>query len=264
LDKRQASDDEFNSDVQKLAIDRRRRQRAAALRSALGADLRRHRTDAGLPLRAVASAAGISVGHLSELECAKADASLPVLVALADVLGADLSVRLYPNTGPRIRDHIQARIVEELLRIVHPRWRRYTEIPVYRPARGRIDLVLHDPAAALMVATEVHSQIQRLEQQLGWAHLKAESLASADLWRQLADNPSIGRLFVLRSTRVTRELALRFETTFRTVYPAATAAVHAALVGEAAWAGAGLLWADVTGDRVRILDGPPRGVRLGR
>ena len=79
-------------------------------------------------------------------------------------LGVHTTVRLYPNTGPRVRDHIQSRIVEELLRIAHPRWRRLTEVPVYRPARGRVDAVLYDPVDAVVVACEVHSQIRRLEQ----------------------------------------------------------------------------------------------------
>ena len=185
-------------------------------------------------------------------------------MSLAGALGADLSLRLYPNTGPRIRDHIQARIVEELLRVAHPRWRRHTEVPVYRPARGRIDAVLYDRAAVLMVATEIHSQVHRLEQQLGWAQLKADSLESADLWRATATKPTVSRMLVLRSTRATRELAARFEATLRTAYPAATSALHSALVGKTPWPGPGILWADVTAEQTRILDRPPRGVRVGR
>jgi hypothetical protein len=114
------------------------------------------------------------------------------------------------------------------------------------------------------VATEVHSQIQRLEQQLGWAQLKAESLESADLSRSFGNTPLASRLLVLRSTRPTRELASRFEVTLRSAYPAPSGEVHAALVGDAPWPGAGILWADVTGERTRILATPPSGVRLGR
>ena len=190
--------------------------------------------------------------------------SISVLAAIGDALGADLVVRLYPNTGPRIRDHIQAAIVEELLRIADPRWRRFTEVPVYRPARGRVDAVLHDPGAAVVVATEVHSQVHRLEQQQGWANLKAESLPSADFWRHLDREPAVSRLLVLRSTKATRELAKQFESTLGAAYPARAADVFAALSGNANWPANGLLWADVTGDVVRILDRPPRGVMLGR
>ena len=186
------------------------------------------------------------------------------LAAIGDALGTDLSFRFYPNTGPRVLDHIQAAIVEELLRIAHPRWRRFTEVPVFRPARGRVDAVLHDPSAAVVIATEVHSQVRRLEQQQGWADLKAESLPSADFWRHLEREPAVRQLLVLRSTRATRELAKQFESTLRAAYPARATVLFAALTGDENWLANGLLWADVTGPAVRILDRPPRGVSLGR
>jgi len=211
----------------------------------------------------VAERAGIDFGYLAQVERGDREPSISVLAAIAEVLGADLSIRLYPNTGPIVRDHIQARMVEELLRIAHPRWRRMTEVPVYKPARGRIDVVLHDPQPAVVIATEVHSQMRRLEQQLGWARLKAESLPSADFWR-FAVSPTVGQLLVIRSTRATRELARRFEATLRSAYPASVAEVFATLVGTSPWPGNGLLWADVTGHAVRILERPPRGVVLGR
>jgi hypothetical protein len=110
----------------------------------------------------------------------------------------------------------------------------------------------------------VHSQVRRLEQQIGWARLKAESLPSADFWRLLEAEPSIGQLLVLRSTRATRELARQFESTLRASYPARTQDVVAALTSEGKWPANGLLWADVTAEGVRILDRPPRGVMLGR
>ena len=244
--------------------DRRRRKALDRLRSMIGTELRRLRLDAGLSLSRVAEASGVSRSHLNELELGTADPSLPRLVAMADALGADLSIRFYPNTGPLVRDHIQARIVEELLRIAHPRWRRFTEVPVYRPARGRIDVVMHDPGSAVVVATEVHSQVRRLEQQLGWARLKAESLPSADLWSRLEREPAVRQLLVLRNTRATRELARTFESTLRTAFPARAADVFAAVASDGEWPGHGLLWADVTRDAVRILDRPPRGVMLGR
>jgi transcriptional regulator with XRE-family HTH domain len=243
--------------------DRRRRNALRRIRNLVGEDARSLRLDAGLPIQRVAGASGISRSHLNEIELGTADGSLPTLVALADSLGADVSIRLYQNTGPRVRDHIQARIVEELLRIAHPRWRRMTEVPVYKPARGRIDIVFHDPRPAEVVATEVQSQVRRLEQQLGWARMKADSLSSADFWR-FADSPTVGQLLVIRSTRATRDLARQFEATLRAAYPASAADAFGALAGDGPWPGNAVLWADVTGDGVRVLDRPPRGVMLGR
>jgi hypothetical protein len=65
----------------------------------------------------------------------------------------------------------------------------------------------------------------------------------------------VTRLLVLRTTRAMREIAVRFETTLRTAYPAPAGAIHAALVAQGAWPGPGILWADVTGERSGSLTG---------
>ena len=95
-------------------------QRAADIRRATGSDIRRIREDAGVSLLALARASGVSVGHLWAIEAGTTDASTEALVAIGESVGADLSVRLYPTTGPRIRDHLQARIGETLLQAPAP------------------------------------------------------------------------------------------------------------------------------------------------
>ena len=156
-------------------------------------------------------------------------------------------------------------LVEELLRVVSPLWRRSVEVPVTRPARGFIDVVFDEPAQAVVVATEVQSRMDRLEQQVRWAQDKAQSLPSSDMWRFLAGTPTVSRLLILRSTRANRDLARRFRATLQTAYPARSADVYRAMIGATMrWPGAGILWADVNGETVRILDRPPRGVLLGR
>lgn len=244
--------------------ERRRRTRTRFVKDSIGGDLRRLREDAALTGAAVARAVGISPGHLCGIEKGSSEASTAVLVGIADVLGADLSVRAYPSTGPRIHDRIQSQIVEHLLRTVRPRWRTFVEVPVMRPARGYIDLVLADQPDPLFVATEVSSEIRRLEQHLRWAQDKASSLPSAALWSNAPSSAEVSRLLVLRSTRNTRDLAQRFPETFEALYPARTRDVFAAVCGDGPWPGAGVLWARVEGDKVTLLDRPPRGVALGR
>ena len=260
----------FSAGVQQCVSTSRKRprttsgRRATQIRRLVAEQIRTLRTDAGLSLRQLGEAARVDPGYLQQVEAGHREPSISVLAAVGETLGADLSVRLYPNTGPRVRDHVQAAIVEELLRIAHQRWKRFAEVPVYRPARGRVDTVLLDPSASIVVATEVQSQVRRLEQQLGWAKLKAESLPSADFWRHLDREPKIGQLLVLRSSRANRELAKQFAETLRVAYPTPTVATYAAVVADGAWPGAGLLWAAVDDDKVRILERPPRGVTVGR
>jgi transcriptional regulator with XRE-family HTH domain len=234
------------------------------LRRQVGDQLRQFRSDAGLSLRQVAEVSGISFATLSLIERGEREASISLLCAVGEALGADVGLRLYPTTGPRVRDHIQTRIVEEVLRVANGRWKAFVEVPVYRPARGRIDVVLVDRDARVVVAVEVHSQLLRVEQQLGWAALKAESLPSATLWSTVDPSSQVGRLLVLRSTRSTREVVTGAEVTFSAAYGAPARDAFEALTGSVPWPGAALLWANVDADSVWILDRPPRNVRAGR
>jgi transcriptional regulator with XRE-family HTH domain len=242
------------------------RRRVEEQRRAIGREIRLLREDAGLTQAQLARAAGLSRAHLCGIESGESEASLAALTALAEALGASVSVRLYPGTGPRIRDHLQARIVDALLRQLEPRWKRFLEVPVYRPARGVIDIVLHDPAAGQIVAIEVHSEIRRLEQLLRWANEKRDALPSAAIWQFAAagGRPKLSSLLVLRSTLSTRALVEQHAATFQAAYPARAANVWASLTGSAPWPGAGLIWASVRDGRATILDRAPRGVAFGR
>lgn len=244
--------------------ERRRRARTRQIRASIGGEFRRLREDSGLTQAALARSIGISPGHLCGIEQGSSEASTTVLVGIADVLGADLSLRAYPNTGPRIHDRIQSQIVEHIVRMSRPRWRSFVEVPVTRPARGYIDIVLSDQPDPLFVATEVSSEIRRLEQHFRWAQDKASSLPSAPLWSNAPSGAEVSRLLVLRSTRNTRDLAQRFPRTFEALYPARARDVFAAVCGDGSWPGPGLLWARVEGDVVTLLDRPPRGVAFGR
>ncbi len=232
----------------------------------VGHEIKGLRVDSALSQQALADAAGIDRSYLSLVERGLREPSLTVLQAVAGALGADLSVRLYPNTGPAIRDRTQTAILEAILRDLAPAWRAVPEVPVRTPARGVIDVVLHRPADHLVVATEIESRIARLEQEMRWSTEKAEALPSSDLWRivSAAGNPQLSRLMVVRSTRATRDLAVRFEHVLAAAYPAETRLACAALFEAGPWPGPALVWADVTNGTARIRDTPPHGVRVGR
>jgi transcriptional regulator with XRE-family HTH domain len=239
-------------------------QRAAAIRRATGSDIRRLREDAGVSLGVLARTSGVSVGHLWAIEAGTADPSTEVLVAVSDALAADLSVRLFPTTGPRLRDHVQARMGEVLVRALHQRWGRFLEVPVYRPARGVIDVVVHDPMDQLLVAIELQSELRRLEQQLRWANQKRDSIPSSEMWRFLPEEPRISTALVLRNTRRNRDIVTQLAATVGVQYPGPTADAVSALTGAAPWPGASLLWVDIAATGGRLLERPPRGCRVGR
>jgi transcriptional regulator with XRE-family HTH domain len=230
----------------------------------LMSDLDRSRRDAGVSLRRLGAACGVSQSHLSQVFAGQREPSISVLTAISRALGGSLSVRFYPNTGPVIHDGIQARIVEELLRIAAPTWTNAIEVPVFRPARGFIDVIFDSEPLATIVAGEVESRIDRLEQQLRWAQEKAASLPSSEFLARTKGDRVIYRLLVLRATAATREIARRFESVLRVAYPAPAEVAFASLTTGVPWPGDGILWADVAGDNVRIRDHPPRGIDVGR
>ncbi|MFI5254117.1 MAG: helix-turn-helix domain-containing protein [Candidatus Limnocylindrales bacterium] len=226
------------------------------LRRAIGLEIRQAREDAGVSQALLARHVGISQGYLSRIESGEAEATVTVLAQIARVLGGRLRVRFEPGSGPLIRDHLQAAMLEALLPLLHPRWARFLEVPVHRPVRGLIDLVLADPTPNLLLATEVHSQVRRLEQQVRWANEKAAALANEPQLtpRRADDPPTISRLLVLRSTQATRALARNYGHVLTAAYPADPREIRAALTSDRPWPGAGIIWMEVDHGVAHLID----------
>jgi transcriptional regulator with XRE-family HTH domain len=236
------------------------RTRHRDLLRAIGEEVRRLRFDAGLSQRSVASAAGIAQSHLSRVEAGEAEPGIEVLLRVARVLGADLSVRLFPNSGPAIHDRTSVPMTDALLRVLSPRWRRALEVGVVRPVRGVIDLVLEDRTSPATVASEVQGQVRRVEQQIRWANQKADALAA--LPEQQGRH--VSRLLVLRNSHATRDVVHAAGSMLATAYPASTAAAVRALTSDAPWPGSSLVWMRVERGSAEVMERPPRGIVVGR
>jgi transcriptional regulator with XRE-family HTH domain len=238
-------------------------ERQRALQRAVGEELRRARLDGDLSMRSVSEAAGLHHSHLARIETGARPASIDAVAALAAAMGYDVSIRLFASSGPRVRDRIQVRMIEALLEALHRRWTARLEVPVYRPVRGVIDVVLQDRETSDLLAGEGHSALHVVEQQLRWAGQKAEALPSARGWPwsdSLAE-PRIGRMLLLRSSAANRQLVLAFPRTFRAAYPASSSDAVEALTGDSRpWPGAAIVWVQVDGGATRLLRGSPRGV----
>ncbi len=224
----------------------------------LARDLKNARLDRGVSQEDLAAAAGVDQAAVSLFEVGKRVPSARVLVALATALGMEASLRLYLTLGPRIYDRTQSPIPDALFGIAHEDWRRRLEVGVSRPARGVIDAVFHDPWCRDVVATEVQGQLRRVEQQLRWAGLKADSLPSASGWPWFSGaTPRVHRLLVLRSTAATREIVRALPEVFRAAYPVMERDAYEALTrATKPWPGSAMLWADLDGKTARILEGP--------
>lgn len=218
-------------------------RRAEGTRRQLADDLRQLCGDAGVSQRRLAAATGLPQGYVSRILTGTASPSHDTYTRLAMALGADFTARFYPSTGALIRDRLAAPMTELLVRTSQPRWEAMTEVGVHRPARGWIDVVLHDPRPHVLVASELQSQLRRLEQVVRWHALKAEALPSWEGFDRLgAEPPSISRLLVVRRTRVTRQVAAEFARQLRAAYPAHPDDAIDALAGTSPWPGSALVW----------------------
>lgn len=198
-------------------------------------------------------AAGVDLAYLCRIEEGRERPTVDTYAKLATALGADVSARLYPNTGPAIRDRHQARILEALIGLVHPRWRLYPEVAVRQPSRGWIDAILHAARTAELVATEIESDIRRIEQLLRWIPEKVASLSSWDGWSGLGEVGEPSRLLIVRSTAATRSIGRQFARQLTVAYPAHPADAIAALTGTSTWPGPALIWAQIERDGVRFI-----------
>jgi transcriptional regulator with XRE-family HTH domain len=213
------------------------------------------REDAGISRSRLAREAGVDRRYLDRIEAGGMRPSIELYQRLASALGADLSTRLYPNAGPAIRDRHQGRILELTLAKAHPRWVRYTEVGVTKPARGWIDLVLHDPVERVALATEIQSELRRLEQLVRWSADKADSLTSWDGWLRMYPEPLTSRLLLVRRTRATIAVVREFARQLRVSYPAHPDDAIASLTGVAPWPGPALVWVVLEGSRSRLASG---------
>ena len=239
------------------------------MRRRVGLDIRRLRIDAGLSVRTLATASGIDHGFLARIEAGSVEASYAVLVAIGEVLGADLSVRLYPTTGPRIHDRIQAPIVEALFKRPSPAlaatrrgWRDPTgtrvrrcraRVAAGRPRRRDRGRVIDPAPRAAAPMGPGQGGLAAVVGGVGpdGAGRRASTCYLTPADRQIDTIDPGHRAGVRGNARVR--------------VPVRTADVHAALTtADAPWPGPGIVWADVEGGRARILERPPRGVGVGR
>jgi transcriptional regulator with XRE-family HTH domain len=220
------------------------------------------RLDYGYSKRQLADAAGIAHSTYGELEAGRAKPSVEVMGRLAAALGGRLGLYLQQGTGPVLRDHFQAAIIEALGALLDARWQQALEVNVYKPVRGTIDVVLDDRHAWLAIAGEAHSELRRLEQQVRWANAKADALE-----RTRVDDGypvTVSRLPLLRSTPSTRQVAAIYRNVLAAFYPARHEDAVASLTGAAPWPGSAIVWFEVTKGVARLLETPPDRTRAGR
>jgi transcriptional regulator with XRE-family HTH domain len=238
-------------------------RRAAEQARRVGSELRQLREDCGLGQGVVARAAGISAAHLCRIEAGQTDASRRALARIAAVLGPDVSERIFPNTGPRIRDRLQAPILESLLTI--------------SIQGGAVTSRSGSPAACGALSISSSSMLQTWSwpgrssrasaawsSSFGGATRRQERSANRRPVSGAGESAVVSRLLVLRSTASSREIVRAHSEVLRTESPARACDAYTSLTGAASWPGPALIWARLEGGKAVILPEPPRGVGVGR
>lgn len=123
----------------------RGRQRGRAQQADLGRAYQLARESAGLSQQVAADAVGISQASYSRIEAGTGNAGLPVLAAIAAVLGLDLRVDVFPGGAP-LRDAGHIRVMARLRALLPPSYRWATEIPMPNVGDLRaIDAAIREP-----------------------------------------------------------------------------------------------------------------------
>lgn len=134
------------------------------------------RAVAGLTQKEVARRAGVSQPFISYVERGRKHPSLEVMHRLASATGHDLSFRLFPADGVRLRDSGQMRLANQIRRELNAAWRIQLEVPVApAPDRRAADMVLQTPGE--VVQLEIERALLDFQAQLRAAQLKRATLA---------------------------------------------------------------------------------------
>lgn len=216
--------------------DRQGRRQAARLGEELAALRRR----SGITQAAVGRAIEVDRSVITRLEAGDPHVGLPIRFRVAALLGADLRLSAYANSGPLIRDSAQARILEIVLATIDRRWRRTVEAPVPGQDRRSIDLRLD--GSACRVVCEVESRVGSLEEIIRELHGKRDALRATFGAGRHADLP-IHAVLVLPRTRHHQAIVRDHPMTIQAAFPMRPDAIEAALRDVAnPWTGDGILW----------------------
>jgi transcriptional regulator with XRE-family HTH domain len=211
--------------------DRRLRQTARRF----GDEFRLLRLRSGITQAAVARAIGVDRATICRLEAGRPSVSNEVRARAAVVLGADLSLGLFPVASPLLHDAAHARLVEAVLRLRHPTWKVVVEAPV--PGGGRRSTDVRLDRGRDVVLVEVETRVHVLEALIREGNDKRQLVAGALPGRR------VHAVLVMPPTGHHRGLVRTHSTTIGTAYPFSSPELRRALAEPSIdWPGDGILW----------------------
>lgn len=160
------------------------------LRARITTELGNARRAAGLSIRAVAAAVGVSIETIRRLERGEpATCTFGLVARVAEVVGLQLAASLHPNADPA-RDRGQLALLERLRKRLGPSVRLRTEVPVpiagdLRSGDAMLAVTGDDGPADVLIEAETHLDDLQLVERRGAA--KQRDLGAKRLVLLVAD-----------------------------------------------------------------------------
>lgn len=198
-----------------------------------GREVRLARTAAGLTQGQLARRSATSQPMISRVESGT-PVNLRSMARVARGVGHQLSVRLYPVDGIRLRDSGQLGVAELIRAEAHHAWRVSLEVPVAPPPdRRAADMVLDSANATVHV--EIERSLRDLQAQLRAAQLKRVAL-SERFGRQ------VRLILAVPDTAAARGAIAQHSAMIRSALPMTSRAAWAAIRSGTPLPGDALLW----------------------
>jgi transcriptional regulator with XRE-family HTH domain len=203
---------------------------------------------AGLTQDQLARRSGTSQPMISRVESGS-PINLRTMARIARGLGQNLSVRLFPADGIRLRDSGQLSVAELIRSAAHPSWQVSLEVPVASaPDRRAADMVLEGSGMAIQV--EIERSLRDVQAQLRAAQLKRVAL-SERRGRQ------VRLVLAVPDTAATRAAIAPHAAIIHSGLPLTSRAAWAAIRSGEPLAGDALLWSGAAvADLMRLLIQP--------
>jgi transcriptional regulator with XRE-family HTH domain len=168
--------------------EQRAARRARSLVDRAVAEIRRGRIGAGLSQATVARRIGISRSRLSRIEQRlERLVSAELLVRLAESVGLDLALRVYPGHDPGL-DAAQRRLLRRLMVRLGPDWTWRFEVPLPIPGdRRAFDAVATHVRTGLTIHVEAETRLEDVQAVLRRIALKRRDASVLRLVLLVAD-----------------------------------------------------------------------------
>lgn len=180
----------------------------------------------------VADLAGVSWATEVRVELGDPHLGVETMCSVAEAVGLDVVLRVYPGNQPSLRDTGQLSLAEQLVTQAHPVWQPHIELAVGQHGES-IDLALF--GAEEIVAVEVERMATDYQNQFRRADRKREILAAQH-------RRPVRLVLVVDDTRRNREALAPHLAFIRTHLPAGSREVLGSLRRGRQLGRDGLLW----------------------